>query len=322
MNNFIPNGAIPDPRPAEKIAQDFLYIGGAVGVNWIEKTSFKKYTQRNQDGSYSCGLQAGAKALECLTGKVISATPYFWRKNYPGEGTFMQDIGDILYNRYSCLEKSSPSQNQDEVTMNVIKPLTTNIGITGYRTLTQPNNIEQIAEVIEGYGQCIILLQSNGNEYTKTPVYNGQTVDFAHFVVGVDYGLVNGTKVIAIEDSAGIWSAPDGCRNFTADFISKRVYGGLYFLGAKDVSVPQDKKFIFNYDMSYGMKLENVRQLQLRLISEGYSIPSGATSYYGSETAKAVVKYQLDHGVKLTFSQRYFAKDSVVGPMTRASLNR
>src|ERR1035437_6919549 len=168
MDNFIPNGVAIDTRPQEAKALDYLHVGGAVGVNWVEKTTFKKYTQRNQDGSLSCGLQAGGKALECLTGKVISATPYFWRKNYPTGGTYMQDIGDILYNRFSCLESISPSQNQSESQMNIVKPLTTNIGITGYKTPTQPSNIEQIAEAIEQYKQCIILLGSNGNEYTTT----------------------------------------------------------------------------------------------------------------------------------------------------------
>src|ERR1035437_3407392 len=296
--NEIPNGVAIDPRSEERKALDYQHIGGAVNVNWVEKTSFKKYTQRNQDGSLSCGEQAAAKAIECLMGKVISATPYFWRKNYPVGGMFLQDIGDVNYNRYTCLESVSPSQNQDEPTMNIIHPLTTNIGITGYKILTQPNNLDQIAEAIEQYKQCIILLGSNGEEYTSYPVFNGQPTTFDHYVTGVDYGLVDGVKVIAIEDSAGQWSSADGCRKFTSSFIANRVYGGIYFLGAKDVSVPQDQKFMFNIDMAYGQTSNDIKELQKRL---------GViqTGFYGTLTAKAVVKYQLANGIKLTFWQRY-----------------
>jgi hypothetical protein len=317
--NIIPNGAIKDPRTSEQIAKDYLHPAGATGVNWVEKTSFKKYTQRNQDGSLSCGLQAGAKALECLTGKIISATPYFWRKNYPGEGTFMQDIGDILYNRFSCLESSSPSQNQNETQMNTIKPLTTNIGITGYRSITSPD-IELIAEAIENHKQCIIWIDSNSYEYTTMPEYNGQTPTFSHYVCGVDYGLHNGQKVIAIEDSAGQWSAPDGCRLFTADFLQKRMNRGLYFLGAKDVTVPQDNKFKFLKDLQYGDRGNEVTKLQQRLIDMGYTIPAGSTGYYGEQTQAAVFRYQLINVPNLSFWDKWY-KGKYFGSKTRTVLN-
>lgn len=316
----IPNGVVADPRPIEAIAKDYIHIGGSVTPNWIEKTVFKRYTQRNQDGSYSCGMQAGAKAEEALTGKVVSSSPYFWRKNYPGEGMFMQDIGDILYNRYTCLESNSPSQNQNETQMNTLKPLTTTIGITGYRTITNPKDIEQIAEAIEAYGQCIILLESNTEEYQVTPFYNGKVVEFGHYICGVDYGLVNGVKTIVAEDSAGQFSSATGVRYLTADWIVKRVEGALYFLGGKDTSVPQDTKYIFNNDMHFGQVSSDIIKLQERLISMGYSIPAGATGYFGGQTRDAVLKYQIDH-IKLSWYERYILSGSTVGLKTRQALN-
>jgi hypothetical protein len=315
MNNFIPDGALIDTRPIEEKSLDHLHTAGLVTPNWVEKTSCKRFTQRNQDGSFSCVMQSCAKAIEVLTGKVISATPYFWRKNYPNGGMWLQDAGDIMRNRYSCLETSSPSQNQSEVQMNTIKQLTTNIGCTEYKQIVNPNNIEQIAEAIEAYGQCVILSSSNSDEWQRVPKYLGTPTTFNHAICAVDYGLFSGLKAIFCEDSAGQWSSPDGLRIITQDYLSKRAFGAMYFLGAKDVSVPQDQKFVFNIDMAYGQTSNDIKELQKRL----GVIPTG---YYGNLTASAVVKYQLSHGIKLTFLQRYFTKYSVVGPNTRKSLNK
>jgi hypothetical protein len=238
------SGVRSDPRPLHEVEKDYLHPSGSVALNWKPKTSFKRYKQRLQDGSFSCVFQSGAKALEVLTGKVISATPYFWRKNYPDKGAYLQDCGDILYNRFSTTETSSPSQNQSEATMNTIKNLTTNIGITGYRTIVACRDIDQIAEAIEAYGQCLVTFGSNGDEWDEkdyTPVYKGSSIEFYHAICAVDYALINNVKTLICEDSSGWWSSPDGLRLITENFLSNRATGALYFLGAKDISVPQDE---------------------------------------------------------------------------------
>jgi hypothetical protein len=246
MQDTIPNGVKFDPRPIEAQLKDYLHPSGAFPIKWEEKSTIKRYTQRFQNGSFSCVFQSSAKALEVLTGKIISATPYFWRKNYPQQGAWIQDAGDIFYNRFSTLEKSSPSQNQSESEMNKIKQLTTNIGITGYRTIPNYTSIDQIAEAVGAFGQCLLTLGSNSSEYSKTPVFNGEIATFYHCICVVDFGLVNGVKTLFCEDSAGQNSSPDGSRNITEDFLKRRATGALYFLGAKDVSVPQDNQALIN----------------------------------------------------------------------------
>lgn len=47
-------------------------------------------------------------------------------------------------------------------------------------------------------------------------------------------------KVLKCDDSAGQSSSPSGVRFITENFFNQRNTGALYFLGAKDVSVPQD----------------------------------------------------------------------------------
>lgn len=69
----------------------------------------------------------------------------------------------------------------------------------------------------------------------------------------------------------------------------------------------------FTMDMTIGASGAEVTRLQNWLISKGYSIPAGATGYFGAQTAAAVAKYQMAKGI--TPAAGYF------GPMTRAAVN-
>jgi len=69
----------------------------------------------------------------------------------------------------------------------------------------------------------------------------------------------------------------------------------------------------FTADMTIGASGAEVTRLQNWLISKGYSIPAGATGYFGAQTAAAVAAYQTAKGI--TPAAGYF------GPMTRAAVN-
>ncbi|MFA6463592.1 MAG: peptidoglycan-binding domain-containing protein [Candidatus Paceibacterota bacterium] len=69
----------------------------------------------------------------------------------------------------------------------------------------------------------------------------------------------------------------------------------------------------FNTDLTVGSKGADVTALQNFLISAGYSIPAGATGYFGTQTKAAVIAYQTAKGI--TPAAGYF------GPKTRASVN-
>ena len=68
----------------------------------------------------------------------------------------------------------------------------------------------------------------------------------------------------------------------------------------------------FTTNLSLGSTGANVTALQQSLIASGYSLPSGATGYFGAQTQAAVIAYQKAHGI---------AQVGTVGPQTRASLN-
>ena len=69
----------------------------------------------------------------------------------------------------------------------------------------------------------------------------------------------------------------------------------------------------FTMDMTIGASGAEVTRLQNWLISGGYSIPAGATGYFGSQTAAALGSYQAANGI--TPAVGYF------GPITRAKVN-
>jgi len=70
-------------------------------------------------------------------------------------------------------------------------------------------------------------------------------------------------------------------------------------------------QFKFREDLWFGMRANDVTELQMRLTAEGvYAGP--ITGYFGSLTRAAVMKYQANHGISAI---------GRVGPRTRASLN-
>jgi peptidoglycan hydrolase-like protein with peptidoglycan-binding domain len=69
----------------------------------------------------------------------------------------------------------------------------------------------------------------------------------------------------------------------------------------------------FTQNLSVGARGAEVTALQQFLIDGGYSIPAGATGYFGAQTRAAVIAFQKARGV---------AQVGNVGPLTRAELNK
>ncbi len=69
----------------------------------------------------------------------------------------------------------------------------------------------------------------------------------------------------------------------------------------------------FTMDLTLGSSGAEVTALQQWLISKGYSIPAGATGYFGAQTQSALAAWQAANGV--TPAAGYF------GPITRAKVN-
>lgn len=75
----------------------------------------------------------------------------------------------------------------------------------------------------------------------------------------------------------------------------------------------QSAAVVFNTDLTIGSTGTSVTALQTWLIGKGYSIPAGATGYFGAQTKAAVAAWQAASGI--TPAVGYF------GPVSRAKAN-
>ena len=217
-----------------------------------------------------------------------------------------------------------------------VMPIYTNMGMKGHSGLDllathgQPVYASHDGEVSyagvdssEGYGVVLRTLKRfeyNGGEvYLKSiywhlikdiPVKVGQTVKAGEIIGYADNtGLSTGDHLhfglkpqIAGEDD---WS------------WSNLEQNNGYF-GAID---PEPYlKYMFKNDMKIGDKNIDVANLQITLKKLGYFNYTDITWYYGNETAKAVLKFQISN-CNLSWYERYFLKGSRAGPKTRTVLN-
>ncbi len=318
-------GLAPDPRSPEEKAKDFQHeeLAGAVVIKWEEKSKaeWKTYTPREQDGSLSCCGQASAKAGQIIRNKIIdnivlSAHPiYRSRMNYPEGGMWLQDVGNIWKKIGTTTEEKDESQGLGESEMNRAITVDTPIKMGAYVMVTNPKNIDSIAEAIELHGHCIMIVHCMKSEWTDIPKYKEGTYNFGHCVCGVDYFLHNGKKVILIEDSTGHHTSfkPEkvGLRLITEDFLKKRFDGAMYLIPPVDPTPGFSHHF--SKVLKYGMDHTEVRFLQDALKSIGlFPAATPSTGRFLQITKKGVVDFQKKYNL---------TPDGIVGPMTNKKLN-
>lgn len=307
MNQY-KNGLAPDPRTEVQKAKDYTLPAGAVVLNWVEKTpdQWKKYEPREQDGSLSCMAQAGAKALRTIGYDIVSAhPPYRSRSNWPSGGMYTQDLGDVYKKNGTTTEILDKSQNIGETEMNMGIIVPTPLKSGGY--FFPQINIDAIAEAIELYKHCVIVIHGNHSEWTAEPIYNGTPVDFGHGICAIDYFLHNGVKCVLLEDSTGHLSSFDsnGQRLITEDYLNHRCAGAIYFI--KSLT---EIKYVFTKLLHLGSTGLDVKMLQTKLNSLGAKLV--VDGKFGQNTLSAVKAFQASHLLLV---------DGIVGKKTNDVLN-
>ncbi len=86
----------------------------------------------------------------------------------------------------------------------------------------------------------------------------------------------------------------------------------LASLGGTTMTTTTTGSYTFSTDLTIGSSGADVTALQTWLIAKGYSIPAGATGYFGAQTQAAVAAYQTAKGISPAAG--YF------GPITRAAV--
>ena len=315
MDNIF-TGLIPDPRTDDQKAKDYLHdeVYGASFVDWKEKTDFRNFPIRNQNGSGQCVAFSTAKALgvnnKVETGEFLTLSPrdiYTRRKNKDTTGMYLQDAGDISKKYGSTLDSLMPSDNLTEAQANnssdrtpESEKLALMYRANGYVFIGNDSNVmDNIAQAIDKGYAPVLTNRFHISEWTDEPkilVPTEQANNF-HAITIVDYFLKNGEKCFMIEDSWGSQYGNNGRRILSETWVRARMTGCMYLIDW--VYSPVTKpKHTFSQVMIYGQENSEISALQDVLKYEGL-IPSNveSTGFFGSITAKAVMNFQLKYNV-------------------------
>lgn len=325
------SGVIPDPRSEEERSKDYKHeeVAMAVPLNWArDKSGAPVYSNRDQDGSGSCYGQAASKAFEILEGQVISAHPIYRRRtNFPDQGMWGPDVGRICTKKNcgTTTEILDPSQRQGEEEMNRDVVVATPIVQAGYFMLTDPTDMDALANAIETRKHCVISISGPLEFYAKyeKPIpkpYPEFPRNFGHALCLVYYFTdENGEKCVIADESWG----PNNIRRriLTATYIKWHITSAMYFIH-ETPPPPAKPKHTFTKVLYFGMENEpDVVALQDILKYEGFFPAAGnSTGNYYEITRKAVLKFQRKYAVAPE-SELVSLQGRRVGKKTMAKLN-
>lgn len=315
-------GLIPDPRKESDKALDYLHeeIAGDVAPVYKQGLlNLNQYPDENQNYTSSCVAHGCTLASTKGSPRLSKMFLYRNRANFPNEGMWLQNAGDILKNSGSCLYETLPNVNTEILANNIAisdaaKQEAANNKVTSYVQIADPT-IDKIASVINQGKPVAIIIYASFKEWSKAypSLEDNPPMAIApirHCIGVVDAFIDNGIKFLKIQDSA--WFGGINVRYLSEDFIKARCYGAIYFTTLLPAPSPKPDH-IFNIDMRQGDSSAEVVFLQKRFMYEGF-FPAiqTPTGYFGGITLKAVMDYQKAHGLP------WFG---FVGPMTRQVLN-
>lgn len=326
MNKYI--GALKD----EKDIRDFKRseLARATIPNWKEKSSFKSYKVRDQDGSYSCVAQSVATLLGALIEKKegkyieVSAKPIYTKRSNKSEGMYFREAMQIGAEYGSTFEVSVPSQGIGETEMNDISNITdidlwiANI-VNGLNYFSVSYNMDEIASILEEGKPLIVGHCWDYDEWDlEFPTIKANSSKKNHHCTTiVDYGLINGKKYLIQQDSWGSNKGKNGLRFLDESWLN-RITGCWYYDELDYQSKETDTSVRFETDLEYGMISEDVKRLQQFLKDLGIFPQIDCTTFYGGITVKAVKDFQLDNGIISSSTDLGAGR---CGPKTRAIIN-
>ena len=309
--------AIIDTRvDKSKDYQFYELVAKADPVIWQTKTQWRTFPIKDQSQSNQCVAFTLAKMLgiqhQVDEGDWIDFSPthiYERRANKGGAGMNAIDAFGIVQKEGVTFEKLYPSKtyNNDHETLN-IKNHYARVGevfrIGSYLTVSR--DIDTIASIIQRTGKGVMVwFWGDFAEWNReVPEIRNREINLftapvRHSVTAVDFFIHNGKKALLIEDSWGIKYGRDGRRIITEDFLKERCYYAGHIMNFDfTVKKPEKTKYNITKPLQFGMRDEQVKELQRMLQDEGH-FPSNTqtTTYYGAITARAVLDWQLKHKV-------------------------
>lgn len=328
------NGIVEDPRSELEKSFDFKHeelATAGVPVVWKEKTEFKSYKIKDQDGSSSCVAQATAKLLgvhEVVEGReYVDLSPkfiYTRRANYPEGGMWLPNALEIACKQGTCKEEYLPSNFTGESFMNdksqeIPICAQTAVDYKGKNYISLPIDMDAIASVLEQGYAVLLGVRFDYNEWTTIPFLDPNSQKkCGHGIAAIDYGVYNGVKVISIDDSWGPGYGKGGQRFLTEEFMKARCfYAGYAVSFVKEVIVNNPFHYVWTRNMRFQSKnnnIDDVKALQKGLQTIGiFPLNAKIDGNFGPITRKSVIDFQRKHNL---------VADGIVGPKTLAALNK
>ncbi len=143
-------------------------------------------------------------------------------------------------------------------------------------------------------------------------LFMSKTQTFAKFAaVAAGFGLVASSFVPALAAAQTTTTTTTTSSSQTASLQAQ--IAALQAQLAAATGASASASVTFTRDLTIGSKGSDVTALQTWLIAKGFSVPAGATGYFGAQTKAALAAYQAANGISPAAG--YF------GPKTRAAVN-
>ena len=309
-------------------------IAGATSpFNWqlgydVEKSFSFKLEVKDQGQSFSCGGQAWAylseilEALSTGTYEPRSAKYIYAQTAVEGGGSYGRDNCAVLESQGVCDESVLSSYPNSETNLTAAIDITPKVREDARKAMFYPYahaepDIDSIAQAIRDHKAVVLGVdgQNNGTWTSQFPKPPTKTA-WRHWVVATGAELINGKKHIKIINSWGESVGVKGRQWLSEDyFTTEHVFDNWTHI----YKASPPPTIVFNTNLRYGMKNDEVLKLQRVLRQLGYFKLPYTTNYYGQETQKSVLAFQLEKGIIRFGIETLFGY--FLGPKTREALN-
>jgi len=312
-------------------------------VDWANPTnayrkmlaSGQDLTIENQFQSSSCGgnLEYGATLTDfLLTGSIERKSRLFIYHNcfVPSGGSSFQGLGNVWKTKgvspeALCYSYNAFGATDEQFYQNAkISPEALTEALKcRCEAFAEVNrfSIEAVAQAIRDEGFALIGYHgyNNGTMLSFYPQHPVVSFDkcWQHWVVAVDYGILNGRNYVKIANS---WDKVIGDRGYQYFFEDYFTSGSVWCVGVftdkVKLNIPPITAFHYKWTvtMRIGSTGSDVTELQRALKIEGFFPQDQVlTKYFGPITQIAAKAFQKKNGL---------VADGIVGPKTIAILNK
>lgn len=330
-------GIIDDPRTPEEKQQDWLHeervFPEAADPYGNAKITVSPYPYLNQNQTSSCVPHAVATALAIERVRdaggsfVIPAPIYTYRQraNYPQAGTYPPEAFALMKNQGIPPAFALPTPQTEAEANAVMITAEEQAEAAPYKgkayfSLETPNDIDAMAHVTaQGHAMPICIFATYAEYAQPYPTIINPDLVPANALVRHEVCILpnsafiqNGVKYVTIQDSA--WFGGFKLRYLTESFVRLRVTNAGYWDSVQIQAGGPRPKYTFTHPLSVGAKGEEVRQMQLLLISEGLLPTDCATGNFGGLTLAGVRLFQNKYADDILSPQGLSAPTRSWGP--------